>query len=101
MPANSSQLEKQKKHFDEIHEIVRVFTLYKNGFETIRVTIVRYYTAGNPRYDAWYERQNDQGNFEDADFGSIINGSSQEETAIRDSIGFVKQALGILDSEHR
>lgn len=95
MPETSPELRRQKDRggFEEIYEVVRVFTTYDDiNSVTVRVNIWRYYNEVRETYAAYYERQLDDGSWESADYGQILTGSDTEENAIRDAVGFVREA---------
>lgn len=100
MPDTSPELTSQKSKggFDEIHEVVRVFTLYDDTRNVkVRVNIWRYYNKTGESYAAYYEREDEDGEWKSADYGKVLTGSESEESAIRNAVGFVRQA----HSNHR
>lgn len=92
----SEELSRQKDlgGFDEIHEVARVITLYDESKRLqVRINIWRYYhPGGGVSYSAYYERELDDGTWEDADYGQVLSGSDSEETTIRQAVYFVRDA---------
>lgn len=96
MPYVSEQLQNTKQDgcFDEIHEVVRVFTIYNEPKSIkVRITIVRYYNPTSVNYDAWYERADEHGEWHEESFGSILSGNETEESAIMMAISLTRNAL--------
>ena len=97
MPSVSTELQRQKQEgvFDEIHEVVRVFTLYNEDKSLkLRITVVRYYHGSSVSYDAWYERSDEHGKWESISCGAVLSGSESEESAIMMAIGLARRAVG-------
>ena len=99
MPNPSPELQRQMRLdlFTEIHETVRVFTLYNENTETqVRITIVRYYHENGPSYAAHYERWDDP-DWVQEDYGQILNGRESEDSAIMMAINFARKAMKLDD----
>jgi hypothetical protein len=79
--------------FNEVHEVVRVFTVYAEDSRVlVRVTLSRYYFPGGITHHVDYERQDENGVWHDADYGQVVNGAECEETSIKVAIGFIQRA---------
>ena len=95
MPQPSEELTRQKAtgDWDEIHEIVRVFTLHREdeGLH-VEVTVSRYYSEVGTRYSLSYRRRRDNGAWEEASYGQVISGNDCEEFTILRAISFVNNA---------
>ena len=85
--------QRAKGGFDEIHEVVRVFTLHdETSGVTVRVNIWRYYNETGQTYAAYYEREKEDGSWESADYGQILSGDASEESTIRRAMAFIRDA---------
>lgn len=92
--------EGKNRTFDEVHEVVRVFTVYKaNPRVSVRVTIVRYYWPTGIDHSVRYEREDEDGVWREADFGQVLTGSESEEVAITTAVSFIKEAFKIGEFE--
>ncbi|MEQ1935123.1 MAG: hypothetical protein ABL962_14785 [Fimbriimonadaceae bacterium] len=95
MPQPSAELSRQRTEnlWDEIQEIVRVFTVYDcDPSVSVRVTILRNYTETGYSYGARYERRDESGQWHDINFGTILSGSDSEESTIMIALSFVRGA---------
>lgn len=98
MPSISEQLQNEKRQgrFDEIHEVVRVFTIYNEAKAIkVRITLSRYYHDSGVSYNADYERADEHGQWHEESYGSVLTGSESEESTIMMSISLASQSLGI------
>ena len=78
--------------FNEVHEVVRVFTVYaEDPRVVVRVTLSRYYMPRGIIHHVNYERQDENGVWHDADYGQVLNGAESEETSIKVAIGFIER----------
>lgn len=81
------------RKFDEIHEVVRVFTVYNQDPRLmVRVTIHRYYCETGSHYHLSYEREDEHGVWSEAEYGQVLTGSESEESTIRTAVSFIRQA---------
>jgi hypothetical protein len=82
-----------KPGFNEIYEIVRVFTIY-NGIinRKVRVTVSRYYTTEGFHYSLGYEIADEYDSWKSIDYGQVINGAESEEITIQTAISFISDA---------
>lgn len=99
MPSPSSQLQELSSNhvFDEVYEIVRIFTVWHADKDLkVRVTVSRYYTEIGSSYHVEYEKEDSSGRWQDVSYGQVLNGSESEEQTIRVAISFIRQAHGLL-----
>lgn len=94
MPLDSSE-ELQSlgtnRAFDEVYELVRVFTVWnQEPHLKIRVTIHRYYGETGSHYHLSYEREDEHGVWSDAQYGQVLTGSESEESTIRTAVLFIR-----------
>ena len=79
--------------FDEVYEVVRVFTVWNQDPRLrVRVTIHRYYCETGSDYHLSYEREDEHGVWTDAEYGQVLTGSESEESTIRTAISFIRDA---------
>lgn len=90
----SKELEKQiaTRAFDEVYEVVRVFTVWNQDPRVkVRVTVSRYYMPGGLQHHLSYEREDDQGEWHEASYGQVLTGAEDEESTIRTAISFIRE----------
>ncbi len=91
--ASSEELQSlaSNRVFDEVYELVRVFTVWNQDPRLkVRVTIYRYYCETGSHYHLSYEREDENGVWTDADYGQVLTGSESEESTIRTAISFIR-----------
>lgn len=99
MPDPSQELQElaTARTFDEVYEVVRVFTVrHQDKDLKVRVELRRYYAEKTHHYHLEYERENEHGEWESASYGQVLTGAKSEEQSIRTAISFIKQAHGLL-----
>lgn len=99
MPDPSKELQElaTKRTFDEVYEVVRVFSVWHQDKNLkVRVELRRYYAESKHHYHLEYERENENGDWESATYGQVLTGAESEEQSIRTAISFIKQAHGLL-----
>ena len=76
--------------FDEVYELVRVFTVRNQDPRLkVRVTIHRYYCGTGSHYHLSYESADEHGVWTDAEYGQVLTNSECEESTIRTAISFI------------
>ena len=92
-PSEQLQALGTNRAFEEVYEVVRVFTVWNPDPRLkVRVTIHRYYCETGSHYHLSYEREDEHGVWTDAEYGQVLTGSESEESTIRTAASFIRDA---------
>lgn len=95
MPELSEELQRQKAlgKFSTVSDVSREIFLLTEANQEIRIKIERNYHDAGIFYGASYEMKDVNGLWNEAEFGSILSGNKNEESAIRMAISMVRNRL--------